>query len=155
MMPVITGLELAMQLRKENASVKIIALSMSEEGSTIVKMIDEAKVDGYLPKAAGRQELIKAITLINEGNTYYSPTIIHQYDAYKTMQNDNEVFNLSARELQIIQCIINHFNNRQIAQQLFISERTVETHRKNIYRKTNTKGEASLVQFINAHKLLP
>ena len=48
-----------------------------------------------------------------------------------------------------------HYSNKQIANELFISERTVETHRKNIYRKTNTKGEASLIQFIMLHNLFP
>lgn len=154
MMPGITGFTLAMTVRKNYPAIKIIALSMSEEGSMIAKMIDEAKVEGYLPKAAGKTELIETIEKVNAGDTYYSERVTGQYDAYKSLQSDNELFNLTARELQIIACIMQHFTNRQIANQLFISERTVETHRKNIYRKTKTKGEASLVQFINEHKLL-
>ncbi len=154
MMPGMTGYDLALQLRKENPSIKIIALSMSEEGGMIAKMIDGAKVDGYLPKSAGRQELMLAIDAVMQGEIYYSPVVLQQYDTYKLLQTGNEIFNLTARELQVIECIIQHLNNRQIANKLFISERTVETHRKNIYRKTNTKGEASLVQFIKEHKLL-
>ena len=47
-----------------------------------------------------------------------------------------------------------HYSNKQIADELFISERTVETHRKNIYRKTETKGEASLIRFVTEHKII-
>ena len=74
---------------------------------------------------------------------------------YKKLKTENEDFNLTNRELQIIECIIQHLSNKDIANKLFISERTVETHRKNIYRKTNTKGVATLVQFVKTHKLLP
>jgi DNA-binding NarL/FixJ family response regulator len=152
MMPGMSGYQLSMTVRRDFPAIKIIALSMSEEGSLIAKMIDEVKVDGYLPKASGKNELIETIEKVYAGNTYYNATVREQYDTYKSMQTSNEVFNLSLRELQIIECIIQHFTNRQIANRLFISERTVETHRKNIYRKTNTKGEASLVLFVKEHK---
>jgi two-component system nitrate/nitrite response regulator NarL len=154
MMPDINGFKLAMTVRKDYPGIKIIALSMSEEGSLIARMIDEAKVEGYLPKAAGKTELIETIQKVYAGKSYYSASITSQYATYKSQQTDNQLFNLTARELQIIECIMRHFTNRQIANQLFISERTVETHRKNIYRKTNTKGEASLVQFVKEHKFL-
>jgi two-component system, NarL family, nitrate/nitrite response regulator NarL len=155
MMPVMTGFDLTLQLKKEKPHIKILALSMSEDGGMIARMIEDANVDGYIPKAAGKQELINAIETIVAGNTCYSRQVMEQYNTYKALQSDNQSFNLTARELQVIECIIQHFNNRQIANALFISERTVETHRKNIYRKTNTRGEASLVQFVKTHKLLP
>jgi two-component system nitrate/nitrite response regulator NarL len=154
MMPGTTGFQLALFVRKEMPGVKIIALSMNEEGGMIARMMDEAKVDGYLPKASGKQELVRAIEMVHQGDTYYSAAIAEQYNQYKALQNSNELFNLTARELEIIECILQYFTNRQIATKLFISERTVETHRKNIYRKTNTKGEALLVKFVKDHKLL-
>ena len=70
------------------------------------------------------------------------------------MKNENEILHLTARNLQIIECIIKYYSNKQIADEFFISERTVETYRKNIYRKTDTKGEASLIQLVEEHKLL-
>jgi DNA-binding NarL/FixJ family response regulator len=154
MMPGTTGYTLAMSVRKNHPAIKIIALSMNEEGSMIAKMIDEAKVEAYLPKAAGKAELIEAIEKVKAGGTYYSASVTGQYDAHKSLKTNNELFNLTERELQVIECIVQHFTNRQIANRLFISERTVETHRKNIYRKTNTKGEASLVKFVKDHKFL-
>jgi two-component system nitrate/nitrite response regulator NarL len=154
-MPVMNGYELSVQVKKNYPQVKILALSMSEEGGLITKMIEEAKIDGYIPKASGKQELINAITSIVNGINYFSEEVQEQYEIYKKIKTENEVLNLTNRELQIIECMIQHLSNKDIANKLFISERTVETHRKNIYRKTNTKGVATLVQFVKTHKLLP
>jgi two-component system nitrate/nitrite response regulator NarL len=155
MMPEMDGYELSMTVKKKYPQIKILALSMSEEGGMIAKMIEEAKVDGYIQKASGKQELINAITSIINGTPYFSPQVQEQYEAYKKIKIQNKDLNLTNRELQIIECIIQHLSNKDIANKLFISERTVETHRKNIYRKTNTKGVATLVQFVKTYKLLP
>jgi two-component system nitrate/nitrite response regulator NarL len=149
-----SGYDLSLQVKKEFPHIKIIALSMSEDGSMISKMIEEAKVSGYLPKTSGQKELFAAIEIIAAGGKYFSKTVLQQYDTYKKMRSKNEELNLTARELEIIKCIIKHYSNKKIADELFISERTVETHRKNIYRKTNTKGEAALIQFIKEHNLI-
>ena len=155
MMEGVNGYELSIQLRNKYPQIKILALSMSEEGALISRMIDEAKVDGYMAKASGKQELINAIEMIAGGDTYFSAQVNEQYESYKKIKSENEILNLTNRELQVIECIIQHLSNKDIANKLFISERTVETHRKNIYRKTNTRGVATLVQFVKTHKLLP
>ena len=154
MMPGMTGFELAMELRKDKTvKIKILALSMSEDGALITKMIEDAKVDGYIPKVAGKKELLEAIELLARGERYFSKQIIQQYESYKLIQTEHEKFNLTARELEIIGCIVQHLSNKAIASKLFISERTVETHRKNIYRKTNTRGEAALIEFVKQYKI--
>jgi len=155
MMPGMDGYELSLRIKKEYPRIKILALSMSEDGAMIAKMIEGAKVEGYIPKASGKQELINAIGQVAAGGRYFSPVILEQYEAYKKVQTETETFNLTARELQVIDCMARHMSNKEIATTLFISERTVETHRKNIYRKTNTKGEATLIQFARRHNLLP
>ena len=148
------GFDLSLKVKEQFPQIKIIALSMSEEGGMISRMIDEARVDGFIPKASGQQELLNAIDAVIKGGSYFSPSIMKQYDAFKQLKSENKILHLTPRELQIIECILKHYSNKQIADELFISERTVETHRKNIYRKTNTKGEASLIQFVKDHKLL-
>lgn len=155
MMPEMDGYELSIQVRKKFPQIKILALSMSEEGGMITNMIEEVKVDGYIQKACGKQELLNAITSIINGTPYFSAQVKEQYETYKKLKTENKDLNLTNRELQIIECITRHLSNKDIANKLFISERTVETHRKNIYRKTNTKGVATLVQFVKTHKLLP
>ncbi|MBS1565620.1 MAG: response regulator transcription factor, partial [Bacteroidetes bacterium] len=146
-MPEMDGYELSLRIKQEYPHIKILALSMSEDGATIARMIELAKVDGFIPKASGKQELINAIEQVAAGEIYFSPVVMEQYELYKKVKTESETFNLTARELQVIDCIARHMSNKEIAGTLFISERTVETHRKNIYRKTNTKGEATLIQF--------
>lgn len=148
------GFEFSLKLKKEMPGVKILALSMSEEGSMIFKMIEVAKVDGYIPKSTGQQELLTAIKEIAAGKKYFTSEVLGQYEIYQATKNENDELNLTPRELEIIEYITKHYSNKQIADSLFISERTVETHRKNIYRKTQTKGEASLIQFIINHQIL-
>jgi len=155
MMPEMDGYTLAIEVKKKFPQIKILALSMNEEGSMIGKMIDDAKVDGYIPKASGKQELITAIQSIANGIPYFSSQIKEQYQSYKKIKTENKSLNLTNRELQVIECIIHRLSNKEIAAKLFISERTVETHRKNIYRKTNTKGVGTLVEFVKMHQLLP
>lgn len=151
----LNGFELSCKIKKELPEIKILALSMSEEGGMITKMIEVAKVEGYIPKSVGHKELLFAIEKIAAGKEYFAPSIIEQYESFKNLRTSNETINLTQRELQIIECIVKHYSNKQIATALFISERTVETHRKNIYRKTNTKGEASLIKFVSDNKILP
>ncbi len=149
------GFDLSLIVKQQLPDIKILALSMSEEGATIARMIEEAKIDGYIPKASGQKELLLAIETIVSGGQYFSQPVLQQYEVFKKMRNANEELHLTARELQIIGCIVKHYRNKQIADELFISERTVETHRKNIYRKTNTKSEASLILYVRARKLIP
>lgn len=147
------GYELSVIVKRTLPHIKILVLSMSEEGAMITKMIEEAKIDGYIPKASGQKELLTAIETIVAGGRYFAHPVLQQYEIFKKIRTNNEEINLTARELQIIACIIKHYRNKQIADELFISERTVETHRKNIYRKTNTRSEASLIEFIKENKL--
>lgn len=147
------GYDLALAIHREFPQIKIIALSMSEEGLLISKMIDDAGVDGYIPKTIGREELILAIKQVMKGEKYFGKDVLNQYNKFHAqIAKSNEI--LSPREIDIVKCILKHYSNKQIAEELYISERTVETHRKNIYRKTNTKGESSLVQYIKDHRLV-
>ena len=69
-------------------------------------------------------------------------------------KKENEVTHLTEREIEIIQLIEKEYSNKQIAETLFISERTVETHRKNIFRKTQTSGVIGLIKYAYEHKLV-
>ena len=150
----INGFELSLLVKEKYPHIKILALSMSEEGGMVAKMMEQAHVDGYIAKSAGQKELLTAIETIISGASYFSAAVLSQYEVFKKLRNQNEDLHLTGRELQIIECIVKHYSNKQIAEELFISERTVETHRKNIYRKTDTKGEALLIQFVRQNKLL-
>ncbi len=154
MMPVIDGYEMAMRVKNDFPKIKVIALSMNGDGPLIEKMIEEANVSAYLLKTANKSELLEAIEAVSEDDTYFSKEIIEELHAYTKIKRANQSMNLTAREIEIIRCIAQDLSNKQIAEKLFISERTVETHRKNIFRKIDIHSVVGLIDFAKKRKLI-
>jgi two-component system, NarL family, nitrate/nitrite response regulator NarL len=153
MMPEMDGYELSVRVRTLYPEIKILALSMNNEGSIIDKMIEHARINGYLLKTTGKNELIQAIESVAAGKDYFAPDVLQELNSFHKIKEENQLMNLTARELEIIKCMTLNLTNKQIADQLFISERTVETHRKNIFRKTNTHSVLSLMDFLKKQKI--
>jgi two-component system, NarL family, nitrate/nitrite response regulator NarL len=154
MMPGLGGNQLAKKVRENFPDVKILALSMSGEGDMINEMINEADISGYVLKNIGKQELVKALEKIAGGSVYFSEDVIEELKRSSQRRKQNEDAHLTDREIEIIRLIEKEYNNRQIAEALYISERTVETHRKNIFRKTSTNSVIGLVKYAYEHKLI-
>lgn len=154
MMPVIGGYEFALMMKKEYPAVKIIVLSMNNDGKTIYNLIENADIKGFLPKSVNRSELVAAIEKIAAGGQHFSDEILSELSTYKKIKKENDDLKLSSRELEIIALIAKGYTNKQLSQTLFISEKTVETHRKNIFRKTDTHNVGSLIELVNRLKLI-
>jgi two-component system nitrate/nitrite response regulator NarL len=154
MMPGLPGNVLAKEVRKEFPQTKILALSMNGEGSLVNEMINDADISGYVLKNIGKQELVKAIEKIAGGGIYFSDEVIEELKKVSNRKKENEEAHLTGREIEIIKLIEKEYSNKQIAEALFISERTVETHRKNIFRKTNTNSVIGLVKYAYEHRLI-
>jgi two-component system, NarL family, nitrate/nitrite response regulator NarL len=149
-----SGVDFSRLLKEKKDAPKILVLSMTEDPKIIYQLIEEIKVDGYMSKEAGKEEVIEAIHKVYNGGKYYSRNIKKIYDQYLETFSENQKLHLTNREMELLKCIVKHYSNKQIAIELEISERTVETHRKNIYRKTDTRGEAALIEFIKAKNIL-
>lgn len=154
MMPGLPGNELARAVRKAFPEVKILALSMSGQGDLVNEMIEEADIAGYVLKNIGKQELVNALEKIAGGGIYFSEEVIDELQRTSNRKKQKEEAHLTDREIEIIRLIEKEYNNKQIAETLFISERTVETHRKNIFRKTNTNSVIGLVKYAYEHRLI-
>jgi two-component system, NarL family, nitrate/nitrite response regulator NarL len=154
MMPKFAGNELAKQVRKEYPKIKILALSMNGEGELVNEMINTADISGYVLKNIGKEELIKAIEKIANGGLYFSDEVLIELERVTQRKKEYKQVHLTERELEIIRLIEKECNNKQIAETLYISERTVETHRKNIFRKTNTNSVIGLVKYAYEHKII-
>lgn len=154
MMPGMNGQELAKQVKDKFPEIKILALSMSGQGHTVNQMIEDADISGYVLKNIGKQELIHAIEKIANGGIYFSEEVLNELQHFSNMKKENEETNLTTREIEIIKLIEKECSNKDIAAQLFISERTVETHRKNIFRKTKTNSVIGLIKYAYEHKLI-
>lgn len=154
MMPLMPGNKLAKEVRDKYPDVKILALSMSGQGELVNEMIEEADISGYVLKNIGKQELVSALEKIADGGIYFSEEVIDELKCSSERKKRKEQAHLTAREVEIITLIEKELNNKQIAETLYISERTVETHRKNIFRKTDTGSVIGLVKYAYEHKLI-
>lgn len=153
MMPVMNGAELSKIVRKRFPAVKILALSMSGQGTLVNQMIDDSDISGYVMKNIGKQELITALEKISKGGIYFSEEVLAEMTKASEKKKDIEQVHLTPREIEIIKLIEKEYSNKQMAELLFLSERTIETHRKNIFRKTRTNSVLGLIKYAYEHQL--
>jgi DNA-binding NarL/FixJ family response regulator len=146
-MPKLSGIEAVRIIRKEFPEIKVLMLSMQAEMS-YVKTLFELGVHGYLLKNADRQEFESAIRKIVQGSTYFSSDLmsVMMSNPFDPSKQEQEV-PLTRREKEILSLIVQEFNNAAIAEKLFISLETVNSHRKNLLRKLNVKNTAGLVKY--------
>ena len=132
-MPELNGVETMKILKKRyDNALKVLIISQLESYAT-VKQLKELGANGYLPKSFEKHNLVEAINQVLAGVDFF-PTLENKY------KSNTNSYNLTKREIQIIQLICEGKKNREIAQELFLSEFTIETHRKNILKKTNYKS---------------
>jgi len=142
-LPDLSGFDLAKSIYHPYPNTRILAVSMLNDTQSINRMMD-AGAAGYCIKSAGREELFAAIGAVSSGNHYWPSTY---FDLVKKEQIDPKHFRLTNRELEIIRLITDGVNTRNIASALFLSTRTVETHRKNIYRKLGIHTNVELTLY--------
>lgn len=155
-MPEMNGLEFTRTLKSKYPEIKVLALSMFGEKSTISEILD-AGASGYILKNTGKDELINALLKISAGGMFFSDEISAEMMkslSERGLRKEDEKVHLTEREKEIIQLIAKEYSNAQIGETLFISERTVETHRKNIFRKAGAKTVVGLIKFAIENKLI-
>jgi len=147
-MPGMSGVELTRQVKAHFPEVKILVLSMYNDRE-IVSEILMSEAEGYILKNAGRHELISAVQRIADNSTYYSNEVLNimmtRIKKQKSIEKNTSL--LTAREIEIVKLIMKEFSSEEIADKLFISKRTVDTHRKNIIQKTNARTLVGLIKF--------
>lgn len=149
-LPDATGFGLASEIRQRYPHTKILALSMLNDKLSIDRMLD-AGANGYCCKSAGWNDLRRAIQAIGQGGVYVPTACIHYY---RQKQHPAEGHLLTHRETEIIRLIAEGVTTKQIASQLFLSIRTVETHRKNIYRKVRVHTNVELTLYARSNQLI-
>lgn len=135
-----TGIDLCREVKALYPSIFIIGLSTFNQHSFISKMIDNG-ASGYILKNATRRELMEAVTTVVKGQLFLSA------EAARVLQQSPEMaIILTRREKEILELIAAGFTNNEIAAQLYISITTVDTHRKNLLNKFDSRNVASLVR---------
>ncbi len=148
-MPGLNGIETCKQLLKDNPSLKIVAISMHKESSLIKLMLNNG-AKGYVLKNAGQDEVIDAIKTVHKNKMYLDDTV-NQIVLNSVLKNGNEKITspfptLSRREKDVLRLILDECTTQEIAEKLFISFGTVETHRRNMLIKTGVRNTAGLVR---------
>lgn len=139
----LSGLDLCKQVKQMHPAIKILALSTFNQISYINKMMANG-ASGYLLKNITKEALIRAIQSVMEGNICHSFEV---NEIIKTAQKNNEYTPiLTKRETDILKLIVEGFTNPQIAEKLFISPDTVDSHRKNLHTKLGVNNTALLVK---------
>ncbi len=146
-MPVMSGTELTGLVLKKYPQMRVLALSMFNDPKVIKEMID-AGIRGYVLKDTSKEELVLALNTIASGERYFSEVVQQELD------KEDQAVRLTSRETEIIKLIASEHSSRQIAEKLYISERTVESHRSNILRKTAAGNTAGLIQYAYQNKII-
>jgi len=152
-MPVMNGIDATKAALAEQPDLKIIALTMFNESDYIQSMM-EAGVKGFLLKNIKKEMLAKAITTIYNGGNYYSEELFEFFTKQisKPHTSNDEAVDFTRREKEILQLMAEGLNNKEIADMLFISERTVVGHKTNMLSKTGCKSTLGLLTYAIKHK---
>jgi DNA-binding NarL/FixJ family response regulator len=151
-MPGMDGVELCGVMKEKYPGIMILGLSSFNQGLYIKKMMENG-ASGYVLKNSSREELLKAIHTVCEGGIYFSGEAGESLKQYQRSQQA-EMPLLSRREKEVLELIAEGHTNPEIAEKLFLSQFTVDSHRKNLLAKLNAKNTASLVKLAVENKLI-
>jgi DNA-binding NarL/FixJ family response regulator len=149
-MPDLNGIEVTRRIRSEMAETRVIGLSMHADRRFVMGIL-EAGANGYLLKDSAFAELITAVTAVAKGKMYLSPSIAETVvkNSLEKLDRKDEGSSvlLSGREREVLQMIAEGKSTKEIALKLFVSTKTVETHRKQIMDKLNIRTVAGLTKY--------
>lgn len=151
-LPDINGVDMVVPILSRRKHAKILVLSTYNEGSIITKMIKNG-VKGYLMKNVGADELTSAIFKVNEGGVYYDKSV-QMILADSAAQDVVQLPKLTRREKHVLSLIAAGKRTNDIAEELYISPLTVETHRRNLMQKLKVSNAAAMVRFAMENGLI-
>jgi DNA-binding NarL/FixJ family response regulator len=152
-MPVLSGIEATRQIRETLPEVQVLVLTAHDDDQYIFSLL-HAGASGYLLKSAPVSELVKAIHLVQAGESPLHPSIARKVvvrmsaegtGSFETVDPSSKVEGLTPRELEVLQLLVQGMNNRAIAESLFISDRTVQAHLTSIFAKLQVSSRLEAV----------
>lgn len=152
-MPGLDGIETARLIREQKPQIRIIMLTTYNDKEIISELL-HIGVAGYLLKNSSKEELAEAVNKVIKGRRYFSEEIENIILNGLPEKKTTEVVYLTEREQQVVQLLAREYTNERIADELRISYRTVETHRKNIMQKTKSQNLAGLLKYAYSKGLL-
>jgi two-component system response regulator DegU len=155
-MPQMSGIDIAVAIRKKNLDLSVIMLTMYDNESFYTAAMD-AGVKGYVLKDGAVSDIVQALKAVNEGKYYISPalsslTIGRVQEHFEQLDGLSPLAALTLTERKILRLIGRNKSTKEIAEELFVSNRTIDSHRSNIAAKLNLRGNNALLRFALEHK---
>ena len=163
-MPGLSGLEVAKQLQAAKCKTKIIVLTIHDGDNYVLEMLKNGAL-GYLLKDVEPSMLIQAIHIVNEGRAFVYPKLAERIfgslspdedinEKAREIWRDRRSARLTSREMDVLACIAKGFSNQDIAQALFVSEKTVKNHLTNIFRKLHINDRTQALIYVIRNKIV-
>lgn len=154
-MPHKNGIEVLKEIRDKKMPVKVLILTVHNEVDYLIKAVDIG-VDGYLLKNSGSAELIKAIDSVLKGESYIQPDLIPMLNSRLISKNDNQekIDTLTRRELEVLRFVAIGMFNKEIGEEMNISERTVKNHISSIFKKIDVADRTQAAVFAIKNNLV-
>jgi two-component system response regulator NreC len=149
-MPGMSGIEATRRIKEVDPDVAVLALTMHEDEQYFFEMLN-AGASGYIPKRAAPDDLVSAIHVVSQGNVFLYPSLakllVKDFLQREEAGGDSVTDVLTPREREVLTYIAEGHTNREIAEELVISHKTVDRHRENIMRKLNLHSRVELVKY--------
>lgn len=154
-MPGLDGAETLERIKQRWPRIRVIILTMNDEIAVVRRLMDQG-AEGYLLKTCGREELLRAVQAVHGGQRHFSADITETLLTRRaeTAAKDERLSGLSAREREVLGALAEGLSNKEIGERLFISPRTVDTHRTNLMKKVGVHNVAGLVRLAMAAGLV-
>ncbi|QSZ27900.1 response regulator transcription factor [Aceticella autotrophica] len=143
-MPRSNGIKAAKMLKEENSNTKIIFLTIYDDREYLIEAF-KIGVEGYVLKDADSDELIKAIRIVKNGGIYIQPSLLN---VIKNVEKNDFKKDLTKREFEILSLIAKGYTNKDIAENLYLSEKTVKNHVYNIFKKLDVKDRTQAAIYL-------
>lgn len=154
-MPMKNGVEVTGILKKKYPHIKILVLTMHSHEEYFMSAIREG-ADGYLLKDAPSDQVVEAIRTVARGESVIHPSMTRKLLAFhQQKQTEQEDTTLTEREKEVLLCLVEGLSNKEIADRLFISDKTVKIHVSKIFKKLNVKSRSQVVIHAVQHQLVP
>ncbi|OCA82311.1 DNA-binding response regulator [Bacillus sp. FJAT-27225] len=152
------GIEVTGILKREFPQIKILVLTMFDHDEYFMSAIREG-ADGYLLKDAPSQHVVEAIRSVARGQSVIAPSMTKKFLSFNQPQpeppKESKDSSLTEREKEVLLCLVQGMNNKEIAQALFISDKTVKIHVSKIFKKLDVKSRSQVVIYAVQHQLVP
>lgn len=153
-LPGMNGVDAICSIKRFNKSIKVLILTMYNQEEYLMKALSRG-ADGYLLKDAPAEELLQAIKKVVTGESILAPGLTRKLIDYHVKQQEKEELGLTNREQEVLVCLVDGLSNKEIADRLYISDKTVKIHVSKIFKKLNVKNRSQAVMAAVNQQLVP